>query len=485
MSEAPNTPEREEHDFDEDPRVTLAAALRKVELDGQRGLRVIIGNSERFLVDVRGQAYLIHTPSVSKQLTPLRIAARVERWPTLRKRKIYGHIILSSGAKLSAQTVAGDGSNLPDRVAAVGQWRDTNQLIASQVDSAMALLLEIAGVPRPEVRRVSRATTLRKRAADHAVSAPLLIPVIRRVPSPSPGMVVDAYQLQTRLGSGQSAQVWKAELTRQVPGVDLAIGSTVAMKLYSSAIFEGLQPLRVQREFAVASELDHPNLAKVYDLLLSPNRFWHAFIVMEYVEGATLKNTIRSRRTLNGALTLQVAEQLFGALHELHSRQAIHRDVKAANIMVSAISDESVSLKLVDLGIVAIATDHAVTMGSVFLGSKHSAPLEQLTGKPVDERVDIYGAGSVLYHCLTGRALYDGVGPEGAIVQRMLEDPETLPMPAAGKVQSGGGPFDRELVDLVNSCIQVDADRRPQTARECIDVIRAIRRRSEKPTRAE
>jgi serine/threonine-protein kinase len=79
--------------------------------------------------------------------------------------------------------------------------------------------------------------------------------------------------------------------------------------------------------------------------------------------------------------------------------------------MIAGPEGHPIAVKLVDLGIVAIAAEETFTVASAFLGSKHSAPLEQLTGGALDERTDIYGAGSILFNCLKGSPMYDGVGP--------------------------------------------------------------------------
>jgi len=255
-----------------------------------------------------------------------------------------------------------------------------------------------------------------------------------------------------------------------ISGVELTPGSTVAMKIYLPSLLHGFQALRVQREFSVASELLHENLARVYDLVLSPSRPFNTFMVMEYVKVPTLKSFIEQKGKLSLREVVTIACQLFSALAELHSVGAIHRDVKAANIMLDGqmLAGENptdLKLKLVDLGIVSLATDDQFTAASVFLGSKRSAPLEQLSGGEPDERTDIYGAGSVLFHCIRGVPMYQGVGPEGAIVMKMLSTPERLDLePGSGQVAS----VQQQLVNFVNRCISVTARERPGTAQECL-----------------
>jgi serine/threonine protein kinase len=247
------------------------------------------------------------------------------------------------------------------------------------------------------------------------------------------------------------------------------VGSDVALKIYLPSLLQGIESLRIQREFNIAAEIQHANLARVYDLLLSPSRPFHSFMVMEFIEGPTLKDFIVKQGKLSVSDTVSVGRQLFAALAELHSLGALHRDVKAANIMVASAAPGAIAIKLVDLGIVSVAADEKLTVPSVFLGSKHSAPLEQLTGGELDQRTDIYGAGSVLFHCFTGRPMYSGVGPEGAIVRRMLQDPEQL----VAAVSSGGRP---NIESFINKCLNVEQRERPATARECSILLDEIAR---------
>ncbi len=276
------------------------------------------------------------------------------------------------------------------------------------------------------------------------------------------GMQIDAYKLVKRKGRSQSAEVWQAKVVSPINGVELKLDDIVAIKFYGNSLMQGFQPLRIHREFAVASDVVHENIAKVYDLLISPSRPFYTFMVMEFIDGPTLKEFIKHKRKIAMPDVLLIGFQLFSALAELHSMGAIHRDVKAANIMVSQ-DKPVITIKLVDLGIVAILSEANLTQGSMFLGSKHSAPLEQLTGIESDERADIYGAGSVLYHCIRGVPMYNDVGPEGAIVKKMLEAPERLQIK-----EMKLSPVEIELYEFVNQCISVKVEDRPSTVEECI-----------------
>jgi serine/threonine-protein kinase len=282
-----------------------------------------------------------------------------------------------------------------------------------------------------------------------------------------PGVVLDSYRLLELLGEGHSAAVWRAEVLAVPPGVLLRKGDTVAIKVYNDLLLQGTESIRIQREFKVAAQVNHPSLAKVYDVVISPSRPMHTFLVMEYVVGQTLREHVADHGPLTARDVMTIGRQLFDALAALHARGAVHRDVKAANIvLVDPLEHE---IKLLDFGIVSLEREKRLTEGSVFLGSKHSAPLEQLTGRPLDRRADIYGVGAVMFHCYGGRPPYDMVGPEGAIVEKMLQEPETL------------HPKDKDdeaLTAFINRCMALKPKDRPSTsmaARSELDSLLGIR----------
>lgn len=446
---------------------------RLVRLAQQRGRELkVLGRPERSVVELDGRPYVVFVPTSTMELTPSRVVTRTLSWRSLRGRTPAGYVILAPQADLSKSMRGLRAFDAPFRTAVVARWGRQNDLAISTIDDDMALILEAAGVHEPIVvdalqRSMSGSLSQEPSSIGSANEpAPTSTRMLRQ------GHVIDAYRLEDRLGRGHSAVVWKATVIGNIPGVELERGQSVAMKLYLPALVQGFETLRIQREFAVAAELRHPNLARVFDLVLSPSRPHHAFMVMEYIEGSTLKTVIEARGKLTANQVVRLAEQLFSALEEVHSQDALHRDVKAANIMVPNHSDNDLVIKLVDLGIVAVPSEERLTQASVFLGSKHSAPLEQLTGQPLDERTDIYGAGSVLFHALTGRPMYNNAGPEGAIVVQMLNSPDRL------AAVDDRGKSEDSLAAFINRCIAVKSSDRPTSARECLDELRRIRSRA-------
>lgn len=283
-----------------------------------------------------------------------------------------------------------------------------------------------------------------------------------------PGLQVDHYRLIRRLGAGYSGEVWQAEVISPPPGVAVVPGQVVAMKQYFPFVLSrSSDSLRIQREFRVASELRHDNLVSVYDLVLSPSRTFGSFLVMEYVAGESLKSRIPTQG-FEWQHCVAIGRQLCGALAELHSYGALHRDVKPANIIV--LPGEKLSIKLLDLGIVSLIGEHGLTEASVFLGSKHTSAPEQLFGDELDERADIYAVGATLYQCYRGKPLYDEEGPATAIVRAMLEHPRSC------EAKSGASSAELSFIRFLDGCLAHDPILRPASAGDCLDQLDKLSR---------
>lgn len=449
----------------------FTATVREIALSSGREV-TLRGSMEHAVVTLDNSSYLVLVETGATQISLERLDAMLRQQPSFEGSIPVGVIVLAPDAKLAAGLT--DLPNLfdPLQVGVVGRWGSGNDLAATLIDIEMALLLVAAGVPESRILPLLKSATpepslrleagLPTRTSERASNGRAL----------RPGHLIDAYRLEKRLGRGYSAEVWKATVVAPIHGVDLQEGQTVALKLYLPALVQGFETLRIQREFSVAADLRHPNLVRVFDLVLAPSRPHHAFLAMDFIDGPTLRAHIEAKGPLSPEVVLALAEQVFSALEEIHTHGALHRDVKAANILVAEHSERRITIKLVDLGIVSIPAEEKLTQASAFLGSKHSAPFEQLTGERLDERTDIYGAGSVLFHAITGRAMYHDAGPESAIAVRMLQRPEKLPMGAA--VVS----VVRDLHDFINACIAVKSSERPSTARECLSILRGLRART-------
>ncbi len=207
-------------------------------------------------------------------------------------------------------------------------------------------------------------------------------------------MLDDRYEILDVLGVGGMAVVYKAKCHR--------LNRLVAVKILKPELAEDEEiRSRFHDESQAVAMMSHPNIVNVYDVNQTEGT---EYIVMELIEGITLKQYMKKRGTaLNWREALHFSTQIFQALKHAHSRGIVHRDIKPQNIMV--LRDGSV--KVADFGIARIS-DSQRTMTSETLGSVHYISPEQAKGSDIDGRSDLYSAGVVLYEMLTGRLPYEG-----------------------------------------------------------------------------
>lgn len=205
------------------------------------------------------------------------------------------------------------------------------------------------------------------------------------------------YRITAVLGEGAMGVVYK--------GFDPDIQRTVALKTIRQSLdaaddSPGAPASRFRNEAQAAGRLTHPGIVAVYDFGRDQQI---AYIAMEYVEGRSLASYLSSKVRFTDTDIPGIMSQLLDALGHAHDKGVWHRDVKPANIIMTA----SGRLKVADFGIARIESTH-LTQTHYMVGTpSHMAP-EQFLGKPMDRRVDIYGAGVVLYQLLTGRAPFAG-----------------------------------------------------------------------------
>jgi serine/threonine-protein kinase len=197
------------------------------------------------------------------------------------------------------------------------------------------------------------------------------------------------YEIDALIGEGGMGRVYKA--------VDPMIGRTVAIKTLA-AEFGGEQfadfKQRFFREARSAGRVNHPNVVTIYDVGETDEV---AFIAMEYVEGRTLREVLDAGAPLILEQACRVAVQVAYALEAAHKHSIVHRDVKPANIMITADG----SVKLMDFGIARLPDGLRTRTGLLFGSPSYVAP-EQIVGHPVDGRSDLFALGVVLYEMLTG-----------------------------------------------------------------------------------
>lgn len=221
-------------------------------------------------------------------------------------------------------------------------------------------------------------------------------------------MLDNRYELLELIGTGGMANVYKAKCHR--------LNRLVAIKILKSDLAENADFRRRFRDESLAvAQLSHANIVSIYDVSSS-----HGidYIVMELIDGITLKQYMERRVHMDWREALHFITQIMRGLSHAHSRGIIHRDIKPQNIMV--LRDGNV--KVADFGIACLADAHQ-TLAQEALGSVHYISPEQAKGERLDARSDIYSAGVVLYEMLTGRLPFEGDSAVSVAIQHLSSVP--------------------------------------------------------------
>ena len=221
-------------------------------------------------------------------------------------------------------------------------------------------------------------------------------------------MLDDRYEILELIGSGGMANVYKARCHR--------LNRLVAIKILKSDLADNADfRRRFHDESQAVAQLSHANIVSVYDVSTNPDR---EYIVMELIDGITLKQYMERRGRMDWRESLHFITQIMRGLSHAHSRGIIHRDIKPQNIMV--LRDGSV--KMADFGIACLA-NQGQTLTQEALGSVHYISPEQARGDRIDARSDIYSAGVVLYEMLTGRLPFEGDSAVSVAIQHLSSVP--------------------------------------------------------------
>ncbi len=204
----------------------------------------------------------------------------------------------------------------------------------------------------------------------------------------------DRYQILEIIGGGGMANVYKAH--------DVILNRTVAVKVLRPQFSEDDEFIRrFRREAQAATSLSHPNVVNIYDVGEEGNLY---YIVMEYVDGLTLKQLIQQRGILPLEETVNIMLQILSAIAHAHANHLVHRDIKPHNILIS----DKGEAKVTDFGIARAMTSATITHTNSLIGSVHYLSPEQARGGMVNEKSDIYSLGIVLYEMVTGKVPFSG-----------------------------------------------------------------------------
>src|ERR1700755_955471 len=231
----------------------------------------------------------------------------------------------------------------------------------------------------------------------------------------TPQHLSDRYELGEILGFGGMSEVHLAR--------DVRLHRDVAVKVLRAALARDPSfYLRFRREAQNAAALNHPSIVAVYDTGEAETPSGPLpYIVMEYVEGVTLRDIVHTEGPLAPRRAIEIIADACQALNFSHQNGIIHRDVKPANIMISATN----AVKVMDFGIARAIADsgNSVTQTAAVIGTAQYLSPEQARGETVDARSDVYSLGCVLYEILTGEPPFVGDSPVAVAYQHVREDP--------------------------------------------------------------
>lgn len=234
-------------------------------------------------------------------------------------------------------------------------------------------------------------------------------------PDPLVGAVLDGrYRVETRIATGGMSTVYR--------GLDMRLDRPVALKVMDTRYSGDHQFLtRFQREARAIARLKHPGLVAIYD---QGNDATHPFLVMELVDGGTLRELLRERGPMPPHAVAAVLRPVLGGLGVAHRAGLVHRDIKPENVLIS----DDGEVKLVDFGLVRAIAEAGITSTSVILGTAGYLSPEQVEGGSIGPRSDVYSAGIMAFELLTGTTPFRGDNVLSVAHQRLDHD---VPAPSS------------------------------------------------------
>jgi serine/threonine protein kinase len=320
---------------------------------------------------------------------------------------------------------------------------DTNATILGDEALLDSNLETIAPEPQPTVRRASPQpvrTPVRPR------SAPSSNPILTSTDAIgggrfTPGAIIgERYRIVALLGRGGMGEVYRAE--------DLRLTQVVAIKFLPEALSRDASALaRFHSEVRVARQVSHPNVCRVFDI---GDAEGIPFLTMEYVDGEDIASLIRRIGRLPQDKATEISRQICAGLAAAHERGVVHRDLKPANVML----DGSGKVRVTDFGLAGIAA--TIQGAEIRAGTPAYMAPEQLSGKEVTTKSDIYSLGLVMYEILTGKRAYDA-----ATLPQLIKAREEAALTSPSTLVRDLDPL---IERVILRCLEKDPAKRPSTA---------------------
>ena len=263
----------------------------------------------------------------------------------------------------------------------------------------------------------------------------------------------DRYRIDRVIGVGGMAVVFEA--------YDLRDARVVAVKLLREEISNDVQSVkRFINESKAVAMMDHPNIVHIFDVMVSDKL---KYIVMERIEGITLKKYMNAKKQLSFHMTVSVTEQILEALAHAHAHGIIHRDIKPQNVMLL----RSGKVIVTDFGIAKLPDAENVTMADKAIGTVYYISPEQASGKPIDARSDLYSLGAMMYEMITGKLPFTADSPVSVALKQVNENP----VPPRDILPS----IPRGLEDIILCAMQKRPEKRFQSAAEMLGYVKKIK----------
>ena len=259
-------------------------------------------------------------------------------------------------------------------------------------------------------------------------------------------MLEGRYEIRELVGVGGMANVYK--------GYDMVDNRTVAIKILRDEFLDNEEFLhRFRNEFRAISLLNHQNIVQVYDVSFT-NKI--QCIVMEYIDGITLKEYIEQEKVIRWKEAVHFTIQILRGLQHAHDRGIVHRDIKPQNIMLL----QDGSIKITDFGIARFSRSSTNTITTKAIGSVHYISPEQASGGDTDARTDLYSIGVLLFEMLTGKLPFEADSPVSVAILQIQSDPIS-PSSINPDIPKG-------LEEIIMKAMQKDVSMRYQSAAEML-----------------